>query len=191
MGGRLAQSGVHADTLTWTAFALGMGACVAVVVGHHLVALALMLAGRVLDGLDGTVARLTQPTDRGAFLDIVLDFVFYAGVPLAFALGSPANNALPAAVLLAAFIGTGVSFMAFAALAASRGQVAAAYPDKGLYFLGGLTEGTETILCFVAMMLWPEHFAWLAYGFAALCLVTTLTRIAAGMALLDNQGSRG
>ena len=53
------------------------------------------------------MARLTAPTDRGAFLDITLDFLFYASIPLAFAVADPAANALPAAVLLAAFIGTG------------------------------------------------------------------------------------
>jgi hypothetical protein len=62
-----------------------------------------------------------QPTDRGAFLDITLDFLFYASIPLAFALADPAANALPAAVLLAAFIGTGSSFLAFAVLAERRG----------------------------------------------------------------------
>ena len=31
--------------------------------------------------LDGSVARLTQPTDAGGFLDIALDFVFYATIP--------------------------------------------------------------------------------------------------------------
>jgi phosphatidylglycerophosphate synthase len=59
------------------------------------------------------VARLSCPTDRGAFLDIALDFVFYALVPLGFALADPAANALPAAVLIAAFVGTGSSFLAF------------------------------------------------------------------------------
>jgi phosphatidylglycerophosphate synthase len=79
--------------------------------------LALLLASRLLDGLDGSVARLTQPTDAGGFLDIALDFVFYAAIPLAFAVAHPATNALPAAALLASFIGTGSSFLAFAALA--------------------------------------------------------------------------
>ncbi|MFM6999566.1 MAG: CDP-alcohol phosphatidyltransferase family protein [Limnohabitans sp.] len=78
--------------------------------------MALLLASRLLDGLDGSVARLTQPTDAGGFLDIALDFVFYAAIPLAFAVAQPATNALPAA-LLASFIGTGSSFLAFAALA--------------------------------------------------------------------------
>ncbi len=115
------------------------------------------------------------PTDRGAFLDIALDFLFYALVPVGFALADPAN-ALPAAVLIAAFVGTGSSFLAFAAIAAKRGISAASYPSKGLYYLGGLTEGSETVALFVAMCLWPAAFAVLAYVFAAACALTTLTR---------------
>ncbi len=121
-----------------------------------------------------------MPTDRGAFLDITLDFLFYASVPLAFAITDPAANALPAAVLLAAFIGTGSSFLAFAVLAERRGLASAAYPDKGLYYLGGLTEASETLICFALMCVWPERFAWWAYGFAVLCGVTTVARIVGG-----------
>jgi hypothetical protein len=106
--------------------------------------------------------------------------LFYASVPLAFAIAQPASNALPAAVLLAAFIGTGSSFLAFAVLAQKRGLKSQAYPHKGLYYLGGLAEATETLVCFVLMCLWPRYFALWAYGFAALCGLTILGRLAAG-----------
>ena len=139
-----------------------------------------MAASRLADGLDGAVARLTRPTDRGAFLDITLDFIFYASIPLAFALADPAANALAAAVLLAAFIGTASSFLAFAVLAERRGLTSLAYPKKGLYYLGGLTEATETLACFAAMCLWPALFAPLALGFAALCGLTMAARVHAG-----------
>ena len=146
-------------------------------------ALALILVNRFLDGVDGTMARTgtVGPTDRGAFLDTVCDFLFYAAVPLGFALAEPTVNALPAAVLLASFIGSATTFLAFAVAAAKRGMVSPAYPNKGFYYLGGLTEGSETILVFCAMCLWPQHFAWLAYGFAAACAVTTVTRLFFGM----------
>ena len=54
-------------------------------------------------------------------------------------------------------------------LAERRGLASAAYPDKGLYYLGGLTEASETLICFALMCVWPERFAWWAYGFAVLC----------------------
>lgn len=181
------RAGLRADMITWSAFALGMAACVAIALGHFVWAIVLMLGSRVLDALDGTVARLTQATDRGAYLDIVLDFLFYACVPLAFAVHAPATNGLPAATLLAAFLGTGASFLAFATLAAKRGMASTTYPEKGLYFLGGLTEGTETIVCFVLMCLAPTYFPALAYGFAALCAITIVTRIVGGSSLLGRE----
>ena len=181
----LVRRGVGADAVTLAGFAIGIAAAVAIALRHFHEGLALLLASRIADGLDGAVARLTHTTDRGAYLDITLDFLFFASIPLAFAIADPAANALPAAVLLAAFIGTGSSFLAFAALAAKRGLESAGYPDKGLYYLGGLTEATETLACFALMCLWPEHFEWWAYGFAALCTLTITTRIVGGAKALS------
>jgi phosphatidylglycerophosphate synthase len=180
----LLRAGIGADAVTLAGFALGIAGALAIGLGRPLAGLALLLASRLCDGLDGALARLTTPTDRGAFLDITLDFLFYASVPLAFALADPAANALPAALLLAAFIGTGSSFLAFAVLAARRGLASDAYPNKGFFYLGGLTEASETLLCFVLMCLWPRHFALFAHGFAALCALTTLSRIVGGARML-------
>ena len=178
--GLLVRRGIGADAVTWAGFAIGIAAALAIARGAFGWGLALLLASRLADGLDGAVARQSQPSDRGAFLDITLDFLFYASIPLAFAIADPAVNALPAAVLLAAFIGTGSSFLAFAVMAERRSLNSDAYPQKGLYYLGGLTEATETLLCFALMCLWPARFAWWAYGFAALCALTIVTRIVGG-----------
>jgi phosphatidylglycerophosphate synthase len=177
----LVRAGIGADTISVVGFGIGIAGALAIALAQPLIGLALLLASRLCDGLDGAVARLTQPTDRGAFLDIALDFLFYASIPLAFAVADPAANALPAAVLLAAFIGTGSSFLAFAVLAERRGLHSTEYPAKGLYYLGGLTEATETLACFALMCLFPQHFALWAYGFAVLCALTTATRLMAGL----------
>ncbi|CAM8646903.1 PgsA Phosphatidylglycerophosphate synthase [Comamonadaceae bacterium] len=173
----LVRAGVGANAVTLAGFGVGLVAAILIANGAYAAGAIALLTSRLLDGLDGAVARETQPTDAGGFLDISLDFLFYASIPLAFAVAEPTTNALPAAALLAAFIGTGSSFLAFATLAAKRGMDNLAYPDKSFYFLGGLTEATETLAFFVAMCLWPAHFATLAYLFAALCAVTTATRI--------------
>lgn len=176
----LVRLGVGADAISFTGFAIGMAAAGAIAAQHYLAGLVLLLLSRLMDGLDGAVARATTPTDRGGFLDITLDFLFYAAIPLAFAIANPTANALPAAVLLASFIGTGSSFLAFAAVAEKRGLTNTALPGKSFYFLGGLTEATETIAAFAAMCLWPQWFAPIAYGFAALCGVTIALRIGWG-----------
>ncbi|MEJ1993226.1 MAG: CDP-alcohol phosphatidyltransferase family protein [Maritimibacter sp.] len=171
----LVARGVHADQVTLAGFGVGLLAVVALGFGGFSLALVLLGLNRLADGLDGAIARETGATDRGAFLDIALDFIFYALFPLGFALHDP-SNALPAAILIAAFVGTGSSFLAFATIAAKRGESSEAYPSKGIYYLGGLTEGFETIAIFAAMCLWPAAFPALAYIFALACLITTVTR---------------
>ena len=185
----LAKRRITADQVTIASFACGMVAAALVAFGWFGAALVLMLMGRALDNIDGTLARLTKATDRGAFLDIALDFIFYAAFPLGFAMADPAANALAAAMLLAAFVGTGTSFLAYAVIAEKRELKSTAYPMKSIFYLGGLTEGTETILCFAAMCLWPSYFPLLAYGFAILCLFTILTRLWAGWKTFGNVGN--
>ena len=184
-GQLLARAGVTANTLTLTGFFIGMLAVLAITQQAYLLGLAAIVLSRLCDGLDGAVARHTQPTDRGGFLDITLDFVFYASIPMAFALANPERNALAASVLLSAFVGTTSSFLAYAVMAAKRSQVSTAYPHKSLVFLGGLTEATETYAVFAAMCIWPQHFAPLAYGFALACAITTATRVWWGYTTLD------
>ncbi len=176
----LVKLGLRADHVTFAAFGIGIVAMICIAFRAYFVAAILILLSRLCDALDGAVARQTEATDAGGFLDIVLDFLFYAGVVLAFALAVPKSNALPAAVLLMSFVGTTSSFLAFGVLAAKRGITSMEYPDKSFYFLGGLAEATETLIIFMAMCIWPKWFAQLAYGFAALCAITTFTRIVGG-----------
>lgn len=172
----LAHRGIGADQISLTGFVAGFGAFIALCFGQWPVALSLILLNRLLDGLDGAVARIAGPTDRGAYLDIAFDMVFYALIPLGFALQAPETHALPAAVLIVSFVGTGSSFLAFSAVAAKLGRKAADFPTKGIYYAGGLAEGFETIAVFIAICLFPAKFSLIAYGFAALCIVTTVIR---------------
>jgi phosphatidylglycerophosphate synthase len=160
--------------------AAGRGAAA---LGLYALALVGLVLNRLADGLDGAVARLTEPTDRGAYLDIALDFVFYAAFPLGFAVAAPEANALPAAVLLASFVLSGTSFLAFSIIADRRGLTARDYPSKGIYYLGGLTEGAETIAFFAAFCLFPAAFPVLALIFAAGAAITGATRYAAAWQL--------
>ncbi len=177
----LAGTGVRPDQVTVAAFVVGMLALPLLAMEAYGAALVAILLNRLGDGLDGALARLTgRASDAGGFLDIGLDFVFYAAVVLGFALADPAANALAASLLLFAFIGTGTSFLAFAIMAARHALDRPRFPRKAFYYLNGLTEGTETVLALVAFCLWPAHFPWLAGLFAAACLITTATRLAGG-----------
>ena len=180
----LASRGVSANAVTVVGFLIGLGAAAAIAGRGYLLGLGLLLLNRLLDGVDGAVARRRGLTDLGGFLDIVLDFLIYSAVPFAFALADPSANALAAAFLIFSFVGTGSSFLAFAIMAAKRGIATDLRGQKSLYYLGGLTEGTETILVFVLACLWPAWFPWIALVFGLLCWLTTATRIAIAAQLL-------
>jgi len=174
---KLHSHGMTADRLTLLGFLSGLLAVLAIASGWYLTGLVFLLANRLADGLDGELARLTEPTDAGAYLDITLDFWWYAMVPLGFAFANPEVNAIPAIVLVTSFVGTGTSFLAYSRYAAIRGVEHPDFGFKGFYYLDGLAEGTETVLVFVAMCLWPGSFRWLAGFFAAVCVVTAINRI--------------
>ncbi len=184
LGRRLGGMGVGADAVSVAGFALGLLAAAAVALGAPTLGLALFLLNRLADGLDGAIARHTGLTDRGGFLDIVFDFIVYAAMVCGFALLDPAANALAAAWLLCAFMGTGSSFLAFAIMAGRRGLVTEARGKKSLYYLGGLTEGSETIAFLALACLLPAAFPILAWVFSAMCWLTTGARIATGWRLL-------
>lgn len=184
------KSSINANQLTLIGFCLGTLAVPALACQHYAVALVCILLNRLLDGLDGALARIQGISDAGGFLDICLDFLFYAFIPLGFILADPSQNALAGSVLLCAFIGTGSSFLAFAAVAGKRGLTDPIYQHKSLYYMKGLTEGTETIICFVLMCLLPQYFAVIAWCFAALCIFTIISRIYSGFYTL-NEGDKG
>lgn len=177
IGRMLAGAGVTANALTFTGLALGLAGAAAIALGHIGWGLALIIANRAADGLDGAVARARGPSDLGGYFDIVADFAFYVAVPLGFGILSPANT-LPALVLVASFVLTGVSFLAFAVIAGKRGAVTEAHGRKSFFYSTGLAEGAETIAVFIAMCLWPAWFGTIAYGYAALCVLTVFQRSA-------------
>lgn len=181
---RLQRLGCTPDQLTITGFISGLLAIVSISFGCYLLGLLWVLINRLLDGLDGALARETQTSDAGGYLDIVLDFIFYAGIVFAFVLSNPASNAIPGSLLLFCFMGTGSSFLAFAIMA-ERHQIAdGSHVNKAMHYVQGITEGTETIIFFVLCLLFPAYFPALAYLFALLCAITTATRVIDGYRLL-------
>ena len=176
VGAFIARRGVTANQVSFAGFGLGISAAIAVALGFEIAAVVLIIANRACDGLDGAVARSTGGTDLGAYLDITLDFLFYSAVPFAFAVADPAN-AMVAAFLIFSFVGTGSSFLAFAIIAQKRGISTEIRGKKGFFYLGGLTEGGETIIFLLAATVTPQWFVYYAYVFGALCWVTAASRI--------------
>jgi phosphatidylglycerophosphate synthase len=181
----LSRRGIGADRVTIVSFGAGLLAALVIARHHYLLGGLLILLNRLGDGIDGTLARLDGATDRGAFLDICFDFLFYSAVVLGFALADPARNSLAAAFLIFSFVGTGSSFLAYAIMAERRSLVDKRLPGKGFYYLGGLTEGTETIIFFIIICVFPSLFSLLAWFFGTICLLSTAARIVYGYKTLD------
>jgi phosphatidylglycerophosphate synthase len=172
----LAKAGIGANALTIFGAAIGLTAAIAISQNSFTLALILIVTNRLIDGLDGAVARVNGATEFGGYLDSLADFLFYVSVPVAFGFAAPANQ-LSALLLVASFTLTAVSFLAFAAIAARRGADSAHGP-KAFVYSTGLMEGGETIAFFTAFCLLPAHFGTLALIFAGLCLLTVIQRIA-------------
>lgn len=171
----LARLGVSADQITLVGALIGAAAGAAAATGAFLLCLGLVVLNRLFDGLDGAVARATRRSDLGGYLDIVGDYVFYVAVPLGFGLHDP-SNLTAALVLTASFTLTAATFLAFAAIAAKRGERSSAYGPKSFFYSVGFAEGAETIAAFVAMCLFPAAFPIIAFAFAGLCALTVVQR---------------
>ena len=175
-GAIIARLGVTANAISISGAITGVAAAAAIACGGFGSGLGLVLLSRLLDGLDGAVARSTHPTDFGGYLDILCDYIFYSAIPLGFGLADPANL-LPSSLLLTSFILSGTSFLAYATLAEKRGLKTSAQGAKSFYYMAGLAEGTETIAIFVLACIEPEWFPVIAYIFSALCVATMIGRL--------------
>jgi phosphatidylglycerophosphate synthase len=181
VGARIADAGVPALVLTGSGWLAGIAACVAVVSHAWTAALLLWLLNRVLDGLDGPVARQRGATDLGGFLDIVADFSVYAGFVLALAIAEPQAR-LACVALLTAYYVSGTAFLALSSISARRGVVGD--DGRALRFVGGLAEGTETIVVYVLICLVPGQAALIAWIFTVAVAVTAVQRVSMGVPAL-------
>ncbi len=180
----MASSGVSANMLTIAGALLVIPAVIAIAHKMWMLGLCFILLNRIIDGLDGAVAQINGPTPFGGYLDSLADFFFYAAIPTAFAMADP-SNAPWAALLLASFMVTGVSFLAFAAIGADKKTPDEERGDKAFLYTRGLMEGTETIITFTLMCFLPTYFMWIAIAASILCGLTILQRIKMAYDLLD------
>ena len=173
---KLASLGIGANAITWLGFAIGVIAAWAIYSQLYIWALVFILVSRLCDGLDGTIARINGKTDLGGYLDIVLDFAFYAIVPLAFIWSDPAENWAAGSVLLAVFYFNGASFLTYALLSEKRGATETERGSKSFLYSFGLAEAGETLFVFALFCVFPSWFSPIAYVFAFIVLFTTIVR---------------
>ncbi len=172
---RLDRAGLSAGAVTAIGLAVGIGACVAAAAELWPAALALWLGNRALDGLDGAIARRRGTSDLGGMLDFVADFVVYAGFPFA-VVTAIADARLAACALLGSYLLNNVALLSFSSLVERRGLGLG--DGRSLRFTAGLTEGTETIACYVLVCLVPEHAGTIFWVYTGMVLITVVQRVA-------------
>jgi phosphatidylglycerophosphate synthase len=175
MAGWIAGTHISANMMTISGAGLALSAAFFVTQSNFAAALGFIVLNRIVDGLDGAIARINGPTEFGGYLDTICDYIFYLSIPIAFGLTS-AINQMPALLLVASFTLTAVSFLAFAAIAARQSSGDSAHGPKAFIYSTGLMEGAETIAFFILFCLFPSFFPTLAIIFAALCLLTVVQR---------------
>ena len=185
-GRRLASTGVSPVVITAASWGFGVGACAAAALRLWPLALGFWLVNRILDGMDGPVARASGATERGAFLDVVADFSVYGGFIVGVAIGVP-DARLACAVLLLAYYVSGTALLALSSLLERRRQNNG--DERSLRLVGGLAEGFETIVVYALFCLFPGSAAGIAWVFAAMVGVTALQRVASGARMLTITGA--
>ena len=182
------RPGITPDGLTLTGLGLGLVSALAAGLQLWAVALVLWLVSRVVDGVDGALARRRRADGRqssdsqaGGFLDITADFVVYGATVVGVAFGATAAFGAPwwpfLLVLLVYYV-NGTAFLAFSSIAERTGR--RIEDGLSLSFLGGLAEGTETILVHTLWLILP-FWAWqIALVWVVVVGVSAIQRMVAG-----------
>ena len=173
---KLLKCKIQANTVTFTGFIFGLCCFYFTVNGMFIYASIFLFLNRFCDGLDGALARLVGQTDIGAFYDIVSDFLFYSLFPISF-IFLDIENAYSICFLLLSFVATQTTFLASAWIVEKNKMLISENQKKSFFYIGGITEGFETILCFIMMLLFYEYLNHVAYIFGTLCWITFITRV--------------
>ncbi|MBI3163952.1 MAG: CDP-alcohol phosphatidyltransferase family protein [Chloroflexi bacterium] len=160
------------------ALAVGLLAAYAAFKGQYLWAFACWIFNRVLDGLDGLIARLHNgQSDFGGYVDILTDFIVYAALPIGLAAGLPSSDRyLTLAFLLAAFYVNAASWMYLSAILEKRVSHSPE-TQTTIVMPAGIIGGFETIIAYGVFILFPTYITILFSIFAALVFLTTIQRL--------------
>ena len=176
IGKRMAAYNVSANTITLIGFSIGLIAIVMISLKQYNIAVIFILLNRLLDGIDGAIARNGYQSDFGGFLDVLCDFIIYAGIIFAFGFANP-DKLMYVAFLIFSFIGPITSFLGYAIIAAKKQINTVCRGQKSFYYLGGICEGTETAFMLVLICIYPHYFNIISLIFGILCWLTTIGRV--------------
>jgi phosphatidylglycerophosphate synthase len=173
---------ISPDRLTAAGLVLGLASAVAAALGWWTTAAVLWLVSRLADGLDGPLARRRRARGHGdagagGFFDITADFTVYGATVVGVAIGA-GGPLWPFLLVLLAYYVNGAAFLAFSSIAERAGRTLD--DGRSLSFLGGLAEGTETIVVHTVWLLLPFWAGEIALGWAAVVAISAAHRVVAG-----------
>ena len=171
---------VPPNALTLIAFVFGIACAGAAARGAWTGGLVLWIVNRIVDGVDGTVARLAnRQTDFGGYLDILLDFVVYAAIPIGFAMQSGDRNVLISALVLeAAFFVNACSWMYLSAVLEKRASGASRTGELTTVTMPpALVAGFETVVFFALFFVYPDSLTLLFGIMSGLVGVNIILRL--------------
>lgn len=183
----LDRPGITPDGLTLTGLVLGVVSAALAALQWWPLALVLWLVSRVIDGLDGALARRRRADGRGAageaggFLDITADFVAYGAGVVGVAIGASAGFDAPwwpFLLVLFAYYVNGAAFLAFSSIAERTGRTID--DGRSLSFLGRIAEGAETITVHALWLILPFWSAPIAVVWAVVVGVSAVQRMVVG-----------
>ncbi len=174
-----ALGAVHPNWVSVAALAVGLTSAAAVAGQAYTAGLALWALNRILDGLDGVVARTHgKQSDFGGYLDLLLDFIVYLAIPLAFVAAQPAEASFWAALLLlSSYVINLLSWTVLSTVLEKRAAGAAGRLTS-VEMPSGLIEGAETIVFYSLFFLLPAYTAVLFTVMALLVFFTAAQRVA-------------
>ena len=180
----LGRRGLRAGALTGLGLLVGVGACICAAWSWWTPALVLWLLNRLLDGLDGPLARRSGPTALGGLLDFSADFVIYSGFVVAVAIAKPPAQ-LACVALLATYLVNNVVLLSFSSIV-ERLHLSIG-DERSLRFTTGLAEGGETIAVYAMFCLFPGSATEIAWVFAAVVALTAIQRVAQAVQVLSGR----
>ena len=168
---------VSPTAITLLAFFTGLVSCRCAISARSLPALSFWIGNRVLDCLDGGLARHRNvASDFGGFIDLLGDFIIYSCLPAAIALGW--DDSLPCWKAVAVLEGTFHvnNFVLFYIAAISEKKGNRKKELTALAMRPALVEGAESGQLFTAMLIWPAYLQFWCWAMAALVSFSILQR---------------
>lgn len=170
---------ISPNAMTVISFMSGIVSVVFILRSEYIAAMIFWCLNRITDGLDGTIARITsRQSDLGGYIDIMVDFVIYFLIPLAFVTsrGLQRSELILLALLLGVFYINSASWMYLSAIIEKRGRLDSRVMTS-INMPLGLIEGFETIVIYTLFFFIPDYLSILMIIMGCLTLIGAIQRV--------------